>query len=287
MRRVLIAVTLLLVGACLGACRPVDALNALTPNTGYRLSADLPYGTQERQELDVYRPAKPRAGPAPVVVFFYGGTWNSGAKADYRFVGQSLAAEGFVVVIPDYRLYPTVRYPSFLEDGAAALRWTADKIAAYGGDPRKLFLMGHSAGAYNAMMLGLDRHYGADAGFDATTVRGIVGLAGPYDFEFDTPLLRGIFGTAPDPASALPVAYAGSPAPPVLLVTGGADETVDPANSVSLARHLAAAGNRVSRLDFAGLDHIDVVLQFSSFWKSASPLRDAVIAFLERPDTIP
>lgn len=287
MHRIILAATLLFVAVGLGACRPVDALNAMTPDTGYQLSADLRYGKQERQELDVYRPAKPRAGPAPVVVFFYGGSWTSGAKADYRFVGQLLAAEGFVVVIPDYRLYPAVRYPSFLEDGAAALHWTEGNVAAYGGDPKRLLLMGHSAGAYNAMMLGLDRHYGADAGFDANNVRGIAGLAGPYDFKFDSPLLRGIFGAATNPAAALPIAYARGPAPPVLLVTGGADETVDTANSVSLERHLAAAGNRVRRLDFAGLDHIDVVLQFSSFWKSTSPLRDAVIAFLERPDTIP
>lgn len=287
MHRVIRAATILFVAACLGACAPVDVLNALTPNTGYRLSAGVRYGTQERQELDVYRPTTPRSALAPVVVFFYGGSWVSGNRSDYRFVGQLLAANGFVVVIPDYRLYPAVRYPSFLKDGAAALRWTEERIVAYGGDPRKLFLMGHSAGAYNAVMLVLDRSYGADAGFDATRVRGIVGLAGPYDFKFDTPLLRGIFGTATDPASALPLAYARNPAPPVLLVTGGADETVDPANSVSLERHLAAAGNNVSRLDFAGLDHTDVLLQFSSFWKSASPLRDAVIAFLKRSEAIP
>lgn len=144
---------------------------------------------------------------------------------------SSGASKGFVVVIPDYRLYPTVKYPAFLEDGAAALRWTQDKIPSYGGDPQELFLMGHSAGAYDAMMLGLDRHYGSAAGFEADRLCGIVGLAGPYDFEFDSDLLRGIFGSAKEPRNALPIAFSDGPAPPVLLITGDSDEVVNPLNS--------------------------------------------------------
>jgi len=282
MRRILTIASLLLLAVCLGACRPVDMLNALTPGSGYRLTASLPYGEDERQELDVYRPENPRADPAPVVVFFYGGSWNSGDRADYRFVGQQLAAEGFVTVIPDYRLYPSVRFPAFLEDGAAALRWTQDRIASHGGDPNRIFLMGHSAGAYNAMMLGLDRRYASAAGFDAAKLCGIVGLAGPYDFAFDTDLLQGVFGTARDRAEALPITYAGNSSPPVLLLTGDADETVDPANSVRLERRLSAAGAPVRRLDYRGLDHVDVVLQFSSFWTADSAMRGAAIDFLSR-----
>ena len=274
---------MLLLSLGLFACRPVDMLNALTPDTGYRMSPDIAYGVLPRQALDVYRPTKPRATPAPVVIFFYGGSWNSGDRADYRFVGQRLAAEGFVVVIPDYRLYPAVRFPAFLEDGAAALHWTQETISSYGGDPRALFLMGHSACAYNAMMLGLDRRYGAAAGFDAEHVCGIVGLAGPYDFVFDSELLRGIFGPAKPPAEALPVTFAGAPAPPVLLVAGKADQTVNPQNSVSLARHLEAAGNPVRLLEYPNLDHVDVVLQLSSFWKSESAARNQIIDFLDRP----
>ena len=257
-------------------------LNALTPGSGYRLSAGLRYGEMERQALDVCRPEGPRPASAPVVVFFYGGYWNSGDRSDYRFVGQLLASRGFVAVIPDYRLYPAVRYPAFLEDGAAALRWTQDRIIGYGGDPRRIFLMGHSAGAYNAMMLGLDRRTAAGAGFDAANLCGIVGLAGPYDFAFDTDLLRGIFAGAKDPAAALPITYAGNRAPPVLLVTGSADDTVDPANSVRLERRLAAAGNPVRRRDYPGLDHIDIVLQFSSLWTADNPVRSEVIDFLGR-----
>jgi acetyl esterase/lipase len=280
MHRAVSTVSLLFLAVCLCACRPVDMLNTLTPDSGYRLSAGLRYGESERQALDVYRPERPRATPAPVVVFFYGGYWSSGDRGEYRFVGQLLASEGFVVVIPDYRLYPAVRFPAFLEDGAGALRWTQDRIAGFGGDPKRITLMGHSAGAYNAMMLGLDRRYGAAAGFDAANLCGIVGLAGPYDFAFDSDLLRGVFGAANDLAEALPITYAGNPAPPVLLVTGDADDTVNPSNSVRLEHRLSAAGNPVRRHDYPGLDHVDVVLQFSSFWTADNPVRREVIDFL-------
>jgi acetyl esterase/lipase len=282
MNRILRRVCLLLLAVTLCACRPVDMLNTMTAESGYRLTAGLGYGADPRQVLDVYRPERPRAAPAPVVVFFYGGYWNSGARGDYRFVGQLLAAKGFVVVIPDYRLYPAVRFPAFLEDGAGALRWTQDRIADYGGDAKRIFLMGHSAGAYNAMMLGLDRRYVSAAGFDAANLCGIVGLAGPYDFAFDTDLLRGIFAGARDPAETLPITYADRPAPPILLATGGADDTVDPGNSVRLERRLAAAGNPVRRIDDPDLDHVDVLLQFSSFWSDDNPLRRATLDFLGR-----
>jgi acetyl esterase/lipase len=288
--------SLLVLILALAGCRPVEVLDALTPNTGYRLESGIAYGALPRQRLDIYQPTVPRAVPgstgaatdatataAPVIVFFYGGSWNSGARADYRFVGQLLAAVGFTVVIPDYRLYPEVRFPSFLEDGAAALRWTQQNIAAHGGDPHRLFLMGHSAGAYNAMMLALDRRLGAAAGFDAARLCGVVGLAGPYDFKFDTDLLRGIFGTVPNPADALPVTYAKDPAPPVLLIMGDADKTVDPANSFSLERQLRAAGNPVRLHEVPGLDHIDVVLQLSGFLHPHSAIRDEILAFLDRP----
>jgi acetyl esterase/lipase len=282
MRRRLLQFLLLLFFGLAG-CRPVDLLNTLTPGTGYRLESGLAYGTLPRQRLDVYRPTAPRAGPAPVIVFFYGGSWNSGARDDYRFVGQLLAAQGFTTVIPDYRLYPDVRYPSFLEDGAAALRWTQDHIAEHGGDPHRLFIMGHSAGAYNGMMLALDRRYATSAGFDPGRICGVVGLSGPYDFQFDSGLLQGIFGANADRAPAMPITYAAQPQPPVLLITGDADQTVRPANSFSLERHLRDAGNPVRLHEYAGLDHVDVVLQLSSFWSAHSDARDEILDFLDHP----
>jgi acetyl esterase/lipase len=264
------------------ACRPVDVLNTLTPGTGYRPEAGIAYGALPRQQLDIYQPTAPHSEPAPVIVFFYGGSWNSGDRADYRFVGQQLAALGYTVVIPDYRLYPDVRFPAFIADGAAALRWAQDHIAQHGGDPSRIFLMGHSAGAYNAMMLALDRNFMARAGVDRTHIRGVVGLAGPYDFKIEGDLLPGIFGAA-DPATVMPVAFADQPAPPVLLVTGDADTTVLPANSRRLAAALRRGGNPVRVLEYAGFDHKDVILQLSQFWSPTSDARDAIVRFLDAP----
>jgi acetyl esterase/lipase len=257
--------------------RPINLLDWLTPRWGYVRDADIAYGDLPRQKLDVYHPSAPRRNPAPVIVFFYGGAWSNGDRADYRFVGQALARAGFRVVIPDYRVRPEVAFPAFLEDGAKALRWTQDHVAGEGG----FFLMGHSAGAYNAMMLALDRRYGAAAGVDAVRIRGVVGLAGPYDFKLKTPSLQWVFGGAPVFSETQPVNFAAAGAPPILLVTGDADETVNPENSRSLARHLAAAGSPVALREVPGLGHLNVLLHLSPLWAPRGALREEIIRFFE------
>jgi hypothetical protein len=145
-------VPVLALGLVASACSPLLVFNAVMPKDGgVRVAArDIPYGADHRQQLDVYVPSGPTAGPRPIIVFFYGGSWNSGVKNGYGFVGRALAARGFVVAIPDYRLVPQVRFPAFLEDGAAAVRWMRGHAAQYGGDPDRVVLAGHSAGAYNA-----------------------------------------------------------------------------------------------------------------------------------------
>jgi acetyl esterase/lipase len=273
----------LLLFVMLAGCRPVEVLNSFTPETGYRLQSDLAYGDLPRQKLDVYSPLAPVANPAPVIVFFYGGYWNSGDKADYRFVAQRLAEKGYTVVIPDYRLYPAVRFPSFLEDGALALKWVQEQAESHGGDAQRIFLMGHSAGAYNAAMLALDTRLTVKVGFDRRRLKGVIGLAGPYDFKLDTDRLRGVFGSAPDPAETQPITYAQTKAPPMLLMVGEDDKTVEPRNSESLARHLRENGNPVRLRRYAGEDHIDLVLELSSFMNASSPVLDAILDFLSDP----
>jgi acetyl esterase/lipase len=260
---------------------PLDTLNWLS-GTGNSREADIAFGDLARQRLDVYRPSQPRQIPAPVVVFFYGGGWGSGERGDYRFVGQFLAARGFTVVIPDYRVGREGVFPAFLEDGAKALRWTQNHIAEHGGDPQRIFLMGHSAGAYNAVMLALDRRYGAAAGFDAKRIRGVVGLAGPYDFKLESDNLQRVFGAAADPRDTQPVNFAGPGAPPVLLITGDADDTVNPRNSQSLARHLEAAQSPVTLRILPEASHRGVLLRLSP-WYPSSAVRDDIIRFLDDP----
>jgi acetyl esterase/lipase len=272
------------IAAMMAKRNPIAFLNRITPGFFYALDANIAYGDLDRQTLDVYRPTTPRATPAPVVVFFYGGAWKSGERSDYRFVGQALARAGFTVVIPDYRLAPEVTFPAFLEDCAKALRWTQDHIAEHGGDSHRLFLMGHSAGAYNVMLLTLDRRYTAAAGVDGGRIRGVVGIAGPYNFSLDDPFLQTLFGTAHDPQDTQPVSFAHFGAPPVLLVTGDADETVDPGNSRALAQELKAANSPVTLLEVPGLKHRSSLLQLSPIWSPGGAVRDDILRFLDDPD---
>ena len=167
--------------ALLTACSGVDLLNATVATDTYRRTQDLAYGPDARQRLDVYQPAA-ITQRAPMVVFFYGGSWSSGERADYRFVGEALASSGIVAVVADYRLSPAFRYPVFVQDSAQALRWAFEHAADYGADPARIFVMGHSAGAYNAAMLALDARWLAAVGLAPKRLAGWIGLAGPYDF---------------------------------------------------------------------------------------------------------
>ena len=172
---VLAAVALFVTG-----CSPLGLLNWVNPEPGYD-RIELAYGGHPRQRLDLYRP-KGATGPLPVVVFFYGGGWEAGDRAGYRFAALALVEQGFVVAVPDYRVHPEVGFPAFLEDSAKAVAFVHAHAAKHGGDPRRLFLMGHSAGAYNAAMLALDPRPLAAEGVPAAAISGMVGLAGPYDF---------------------------------------------------------------------------------------------------------
>lgn len=261
------------------ACSPVTILNDLAPS---RLVADgVPYASGERHSLDVYAPEG--AGPFPVVVFLYGGAWNSGTRSMYRFVGGALASRGLVVVIPDYRLFPAVRYPAFLQDNALAVRWTRDTIARYGGDPANLFLMGHSAGAYDAAMLGLDGEWLGQVGMARSDLRGVIGVSGPYDFVPDTDELRDIFGPPELLAQRMPITYVDGREPPMLLLTGTADTTVRPGNTERLAARIRQAGGLVEVRYYAGINHVEIIGAIGEPLRFLAPtLRDSLL-FMGRP----
>ena len=259
-----------------GGCSPAALLNITVPRDGYAREADLPYGPDARQRLDVYRPHRPAERPC-TVVFFYGGSWDSGSKADYLFVGQALAEAGHTAVIPDYRTWPEVRFPAFVEDGAAAVRWTAAR-----GDGRPLVVMGHSAGAHIALMLATDTPYLARAGFDRRDLAGAIGLAGPYDFlPLTSPRLVEIFGSRDDPATQ-PITFARAPLPPALLVHGLADRIVLPRNSERLAGAWRAAGAPVELRLYPGVGHVDVVAAMASLLRARAPTLADVNAWLAR-----
>jgi acetyl esterase/lipase len=279
----------IMVAGALAACSPLSLVNVVSPAGGAQASAAIPYAQGDRHRLDVYMPSGPRplaAGPAPVIVFFYGGNWVSGAREDYAFVGRALAARGFVVVIPDYRLYPEVRYPDFLHDAAQAVAWTARSIAGYSGDPRRIYLMGHSAGAYNAAMLALDARWLGREGIRPGTLRGWIGLAGPYDFlPIENRTTRPVFDYPDTPPDSQPASHVTAGAPPALLIAPKHDVTVDPVrNTGALAARLRAAGVPVTEAYYDGVSHATLVASLSNTLRRLAPTLDAVTAFVRGQD---
>src|SRR5665213_2089002 len=244
MKRNIIWIITALAGAAglLAGCSNLRVLNAVEPRFDVSVTRDIAYEGGPRGRLDVYRPKRAR-GPAPVVIFLYGGSWQTGGKPEYAFVGDALATEGFLAVIPDYRLYPEVSWPTFLQDNARAVRWAREHAGEFGGDPDDLFLLGHSAGAYNAVMLALDGRWLAAVGMDPRRdLRGVIGLAGPYDFlPLRSEALKCIFGPPRGRPTTQPINHVEGRNPHLLLATDTADRLVEPGNTTRLAAKILAA----------------------------------------------
>lgn len=262
------------------SCSPLKTFNAVIPKDSgaTAVGRDLAFGADRRQRLDLYRPAGGgTTARLPIILFLYGGSWSSGDKGGYGFVGRALAARGYLVAVPDYRLVPEVRYPAFLQDNAAAVRWVLANAVRYGGDPSRVVLVGHSAGAYNAAMLALDPRW---LGAERRAVKGWVGLAGPYDFlPLDGPVTRATFGQAGDLAATQPVNFASADDPPTLLLHGGKDRTVLPRNSERLGALLAGKGVQARVKLYPELGHVGIVTAIARPFRSRAPVVDDVAAF--------
>ncbi|OGI64377.1 MAG: alpha/beta hydrolase [Candidatus Muproteobacteria bacterium RBG_16_60_9] len=282
MRYTIFAVLVLALAAVLAACSPLVLLNAVVPRDGYARTTDLPYGPLARQQLDVYAPATPvEKAPRPVVIFFYGGGWESGDRTDYRFVAQALASQGIIAVVPDYRVYPQVRFPQFIADGAKVLRWVKNNVARFGGDPNHLFVMGHSAGAHIAAMLTLDQTFLRAVDMSPTTLRGMIGLAGPYDFlPLRSETLRTIFGSVEERWRSQPINFVDGSNPPMLLMTGSEDTTVSPGNTARLAAKIQAHGGSVTVKSIPGVTHAGVLLRLAAPFRGDGEIHRAVIDFI-------
>jgi len=281
MSKKLLQVFTLAIATLLAACSPIKVLNALTPTSTFTKTSAIAYGDDPRQKLDIYRPVT-ALPDAPVVMFFYGGSWNSGSKDDYGFVGEALASRGIVVVIADYRLYPQVRYPRFLQDGAQAVAWAYQHSAEYGGDPRKLYVMGHSSGAYNAAMLALDPQWLAGVGLSPSVFKGWIGLAGPYDFlPIENRDVRPVFFYPDSPPDSQPINHVSQSAPPSLLIASVDDNLVNPKrNTGGLAKKLRAAGVPVEEFYFTKTSHATLVASMSRPLRWLAPVLDRVTAFI-------
>lgn len=264
----------------LGACSPLRLLGAIGPQDGFTKQADLSYGSHPRQRLDVFMPTAPIRDDL-IVLFVYGGSWKSGDREDYGFVGQTLAARGLITVVVDYRLYPEARFPAFVEDIAVAAAWVRRNLPASDGNARRLVLMGHSAGAHSAALVALDRRYLRTVDVDKDAIAGLVGLAGPYAFDPTTlDSTREIFATAPSAAQARPVTFAGADAPPSLLFHGTADNTVRPSNSQALATALKRAGVSVRYRAIGDVGHVGTLLALAPVLQQDAGVIEETVKFV-------
>ena len=265
--------------ALLSACSGAQILNATISRANLRITHDVAYGTDPRQRLDIYRPDD--TAKLPVIVFFYGGSWKTGSKAMYPFVAATLARRGAVVVVPDYRLYPQVRFPAFLDDSARATAWTFAHLDQIGGDPDRVFLMGHSAGAYNAIMLALNPSYLAASGISRDRLAGAIGLAGPYDFKpLNEPDVSDVFAPVGNAAAGQVITFADAHAPPLLLLAGTADQQVKPRNTVALTGRVQQAGGLVEERLYPGVGHIGLIIAIAPIFQAKAPVLADVEGFV-------
>lgn len=273
------------VASLTAACSPLGLLNAVGPRDRgvRRVARDLEYGSNARQRFDLYAPsAASPSSPLPVLIFFYGGGWDSGSKDLYGWAAQALAAQGFVVAVPDYRLVPEVRFPVFIQDAAAATARVAEVVSRYGGDPARLGVLGHSAGAHLAIMITLDRRYMQAVG-RPDLIKAAAGLAGPYDFlPLNVPSAINAFGQAPDPEQTQPLHFARADAPPLWLGHGTADVIVHDEDTILLDQRMRELGGRCEAKLYPGLSHEDLIATFSPLFRKKAPVLADVSAFFHR-----
>ncbi len=260
---------------------PLSVLDFLVPKdtASHRVARDVAFGPHRRHRLDLYAPRRP-SGRLPLLVFVHGGGWDSGDRRDYGFAGRALAALGFLACCADYRVFPEAVFPAFVEDLALAAGWLASHAARYGGDPDRLFLVGHSAGAYNAVMLALDPGRFGAPGL-AGRIAGVVGLSGPYDFyPFDVRQSIDSFGAYPEPLTTQPVNLVTAAAPPMLLAHGVRDTTVGDYHTVRLAARLRSAGVPVVERHYGGLRHVELALGLMQPLRGLLPVYRYIASFL-------
>lgn len=266
---VLCAVTVMLAG-----CSGFDLLNTFGSDDVHKVETTINYADGPRQRLDILTPKDPgKVATRPVVIFLYGGGWTAGERKDYHFAGAALVKLGYVAVIPDYRLSPQVKFPVFMTDTARALAWVHANIYRYGGDPQKIFVMGHSAGAHMAALLALDPAYLRGVDLPDNAIKGVIGLAGPYAMvpsQVDS--VREVFAGTDDEETTRPVHFANPKAPPMLLLYGLDDDTVGRQNAPQLADILRRAGRDVTVTEYPNVGHTGLLLALSPLFAGRAPV---------------
>ncbi|CAM3956418.1 alpha/beta hydrolase [Deinococcus marmoris] len=266
-------------GLTLAACSPQNTLNAVTFTGSLNVTQNVPYGPAPCNVMDVYAPKNVQN--APVVLFIHGGSWQNGNKDSHKFVGESLARAGYVTGVMNYRLAPEHRYPDYIQDAAAALKVLRDKAQSYGGSPDNLFVMGHSAGGFNAVEVVDNARWLREAGVPISAVRGVIGVAGPYTYDFRGEPTALAFPVGGNPDDIMPDRHVRPDAPPNLLLVAANDTTVDPYNGVTMQAALKKAGVPSELKVLPGLNHITIIAAMARPLTFLGSTRQQVIDFIE------
>jgi acetyl esterase/lipase len=269
---------------------PTKMLTAISSMRDVTITKDLHYGTDPRQALDIYQPdqdtVKPEThhiGGLPVVIFIYGGSWQSGDKEGYGFVGRSFAQAGYVSVVIDYRLAPKSVYPDYVNDSVSAISWVYQHIAQYGGNPNEIFVMGHSAGAFNAVAAVDDERFWKNSHVPTSAIKGVIGLAGPYSYDFrDYPDSRDAFPANGNPEEIMPDTHVRSDAPPNYLLTAENDKLVGIKNFMKMKRGLERANVPLETGVVPKLNHITMIVAMATPMDWLGDTRKMVLDYMAR-----
>jgi acetyl esterase/lipase len=276
------ALVVCILAVAVGGCSGRRLAEGLLLGSHFVRTSGVAYGEDARLRLDVYGPRAVRQG-APVVVFLYGGRWQDGSKDEYRLLGDALTRRGIVAVIPEYRLYPAVRFPAWVQDAALAVRWARDNAARYGGDPDNLVVVGHSAGGHTAALLALDERWLRDAGVPDGAVRGFASLAGPVDTTWTDADVQALMGPPAGWPATCPRTHVDGTEPALLLLHGAADELVSPESSTRLAARIQARGGCARAIVYRGLGHVKIMVAAAVPRVSSAPVLDDVVALVRDP----
>ena len=278
-----IVLSLLLFTRLVAAPNQLEIINSVWPGDSgvERVGDGVIFSPKTGLKLDIWAKQSTDKATKPVIIFYYGGGWANGERDHYGWAGKAFAAKDFIAVVPDYRKVPKVRFPAFVEDGAEAVKWVRDNIAKYGGDPNRITVAGHSAGAHIAMMLTLDRHYLSDIGVNPKIIRATVGLSGPYDFlPLDSRRSINAMSAWPRLEETQPIHFARADAPPIMVVTSTEDDTVKPRNAILLSEKLNSLGAYVIFKVYQGLNHEAVAMALSKPFRGSAPVLDDMTTFL-------
>jgi acetyl esterase/lipase len=264
-------------------------VNRIAALQGFQLQPSIAYGSLREQRLDIYQPQEHKSQqeknkqPLPVVIFFYGGCWGAcitGTKENYAFVVEAFSSNNMIAVVPDYRLYPSVNFPDIISDASAAVEWVHNNIGRYGGDPKKIFLMGHSSGAHMAAMLAVNPAHLSQATY--ADIKGLIGVAGPYHFlPFSEDYMPILFGLPMQLLDSQPIQFVDGSEPPALLLYGAADSRVKPVNINTMTEKILGAGGKVDKHIYKGLDHASVLSAYSVLFRDKNSVFSDTLNFIK------